>query len=69
MSTKIHATAAAALADKTLGAKMLTSLEEARKLTGQPATNVNGLPGFYASPMRCVGGVVSGVTMTAAKTD
>ena len=67
MTTKIHATAAAALADKTLGAKMLSSLDEAHKLTGQPATTVNGQPGYYASPLRCVGGIVCGVTMVAPK--
>lgn len=63
----IHTTAAAALADKTPGARTLNcTIEEAWTMAGKPAISVEGAPGFYAPPSRTGTGLVSvGVVLSA----
>lgn len=47
----IHKSAAAALADKTPGGRVLScGMAEAWKLAGQPAVSVDGTPGYYSPP-------------------
>lgn len=67
MST--HTTAAAALADKTPGARTLScSIVEAWALAGRPAITISGAPGYYAPPSPTgLGTVCVGVVMSASE--
>lgn len=52
-----------ALASKVLGAKTLTTFDAAAELTGKPAKNVDGVEGYYSTPMRAVDGYCVGVVL------
>lgn len=57
----IYSTAQEALTSDHSGGRTLSTLEEALKLAGQEARSVNGITGYYSTPVKCVKGYSVGV--------